>query len=46
MTGTKYSFIVEIEFGRPYIGKFDIVVGMDPLITSRYFSGIPVRTLR
>lgn len=42
--GTRYIFTVVVEFGRPYIAKFKLSVGVNSSV-SKYFGGIPVQGL-
>ena len=38
--GTSFSFSVEVEFDRPYIGEFTIMISIDRAIGLKYFSPI------
>jgi hypothetical protein len=38
--GSSYSFSMEIEFGRNYIGEFEIQVKIDPAIGRKYFGNV------
>lgn len=40
--GSRYTFSITIEFGRPYIGKFDISVGVQSALVNQYFGGVNV----
>lgn len=45
VVGTKYSFTVTVDFGRPYIGEFSISIGIDQSLVPKYFGSIPTDTL-
>lgn len=40
LAGTSYTFSVEIEFGRMYIGIFTLVVKVNPVIAQKYFTNV------
>lgn len=43
--GTKYTFTVNIDFGRPYIGSFKVSIGVSQNLIPRYFGNIPTDNL-
>lgn len=44
LSGTNYIFVITIEFGRPYIGRFALNVNVNSALT-RYFGGISIQPL-
>lgn len=44
IAGTAYTFAVQIEFGRPYIGKFTVRIGVDNEIGKDYFGNVDYST--
>lgn len=42
LSGTNYSFTVEVEYGRSYIGRFEIEISIDRVIGLKYFT--PIKT--
>ena len=40
--GSAYDFIMTIEFGKPYIGEFKIVVDIDRARIGKFFGNIPI----
>ena len=45
VAGTSYSFSLTVDFGRPYIGEFNIKVDLNKSLTSKYFGPIPIDSL-
>ena len=45
LPGTTFSFSVEIEFGRPYIGSFTLEITVNPTIANKYFINVAPSTL-
>lgn len=41
VAGSRYSFSVELEFGKPYVGKFRLEVKVNPAL-SRYFNPVSI----
>lgn len=44
LAGTKFIFTLTVEFGRPYIGKFRLNVGVSSSVL-KYFGGLGVQPL-
>ena len=38
--GSSYSFSVEVDFGRSYIGKFSLAVKINPVVGNKYFGTV------
>lgn len=38
--GSKYLFVIAVQFGRPYIGAFDIQIGINQSQSAKYFGSI------
>ena len=46
IAGSSFLFSVEVEFGRNYIGAFNIRIKIDPKIALKYYGGIfPTQTI-
>ena len=45
LPGTTFSFSVEIEFGRPYMGLFTLEITVNPTIANKYFINVAPSTL-
>lgn len=41
VSGSRYSFSVELEFGRPYMGRFRVEIKVNPAL-SRYFQNVGI----
>ena len=40
LPGSSYSFAMEVDFGRTYIGQFTLEVTLNPEIATQYYPGI------
>ena len=38
--GSSYSFSVEIDFGRSYIGQFSVELKINPAVTKKFFGNV------
>lgn len=45
IVGTKYSFAITIDYGRPYIGAFTASISVAQELIPRYFGAIPTDSL-
>ncbi len=41
VSGSRYSFSVDLEFGKPYMGKFKVEIKVNPSLT-RYFNNVQI----